>query len=106
MPSFEPILVVAVLLLLGVLAGKLSSRFGVPALLLFLLLGMLYERRHTRLIQEFGGLGRVAPLFGTAFVITALASIRKKQTPQSTAPGAVAAALSETREWLARHMPS
>ncbi|HEX5723667.1 MAG TPA: potassium/proton antiporter, partial [Acidimicrobiia bacterium] len=41
MPSFEPILVVAVLLLLGVLAGKLSSRFGVPALLLFLLLGML-----------------------------------------------------------------
>ncbi|HJU51200.1 MAG TPA: potassium/proton antiporter [Acidimicrobiia bacterium] len=41
MPSFEPVFVVAILLLLGVLAGKLSSRFGVPALLLFLLIGML-----------------------------------------------------------------
>ena len=41
MPSFEPILIAAVLLLLGVLAGKLSGRFGVPALLLFLVIGML-----------------------------------------------------------------
>jgi NADH-quinone oxidoreductase subunit M len=36
---------------------------------------MMYERRHTRLIEDFGGLGRVAPLFATVFVITALASI-------------------------------
>lgn len=42
---------------------------------LFLLLGMLYERRHTRVIEDFGGLGRVAPWLATAFVITALASI-------------------------------
>jgi len=42
---------------------------------LFLLIGMLYERRHTREIADFGGLGRVAPWFATAFVITALASI-------------------------------
>jgi NADH-quinone oxidoreductase subunit M len=42
---------------------------------LFLLLGMLYERRHTRKIEDFGGLARVAPWFATAFVITALASI-------------------------------
>ncbi|MGD2071224.1 MAG: NADH-quinone oxidoreductase subunit M [Gemmatimonadota bacterium] len=48
---------------------------GVSTGALFLLLGMLYERRHTRLIEDFGGLGRVAPMFGTAFVITALASI-------------------------------
>ncbi|MGH8926563.1 MAG: potassium/proton antiporter [Acidimicrobiia bacterium] len=41
MPSFEPIFVVAVLLLAGVLAGKFSGRFGVPALLLFLVIGML-----------------------------------------------------------------
>ena len=33
--------------------------------------------------------------------ITPLASVEKKQTPQSTAPGAVAAALTETRNWLA-----
>jgi NADH-quinone oxidoreductase subunit M len=48
---------------------------GISTGALFLLLGMLYERRHTRLIAEFGGLGRVAPLLATAFVITALASI-------------------------------
>ncbi len=48
---------------------------GVSTGALFLLLGMLYERRHTREIADFGGLGRVAPWFATAFVITALASI-------------------------------
>ncbi|MFV2006729.1 MAG: NuoM family protein, partial [Longimicrobiales bacterium] len=48
---------------------------GITTGALFLLLGMLYERRHTRLMEEFGGLGRVAPMLATAFVITALASI-------------------------------
>ena len=48
---------------------------GISTGALFLLLGMLYERRHTRAIEDFGGLGRVAPWFATAFVITALASI-------------------------------
>ncbi len=48
---------------------------GISTGALFLLLGMMYERRHTRLIADFGGIGRVAPLFATAFVITALASI-------------------------------
>jgi NADH-quinone oxidoreductase subunit M len=42
---------------------------------LFLLLGMLYERRHTRAIADFGGIARVAPWFATAFVITALTAI-------------------------------
>ncbi len=48
---------------------------GVSTGALFLLLGMLYERRHTRLIADFGGIGRVTPWFATAFMITALASI-------------------------------
>ncbi|MDT8339947.1 MAG: NADH-quinone oxidoreductase subunit M [Longimicrobiales bacterium] len=48
---------------------------GISTGALFLLLGMLYERRHTRLIEDFGGLARVAPWFATVFVITALASI-------------------------------
>ena len=48
---------------------------GISTGALFLLLGMMYERRHTRLIEDFGGIGRAAPLFATAFVITALASI-------------------------------
>ncbi len=42
---------------------------------MFLLLGMLYERRHTRELAAFGGLAKVMPLFATALVITALASI-------------------------------
>ena len=48
---------------------------GISTGALFLLIGMMYERRHTRLIEDFGGIGRVAPRFATAFVITALASI-------------------------------
>jgi NADH-quinone oxidoreductase subunit M len=48
---------------------------GISTGALFLLLGMLYERRHTRTISEFGGIARVAPWFATAFLITALASI-------------------------------
>ncbi len=48
---------------------------GVSTGALFLLVGMLYERRHTREISDFGGLAQVAPLMATAFVITALTSI-------------------------------
>ena len=48
---------------------------GISTGALFLLLGMLYERRHTRKIEDFGGIGRVAPLFATVFVFTALVSI-------------------------------
>lgn len=48
---------------------------GVSTGALFLLLGMLYERRHTRRIDAFGGLARVAPLMSVAFIITAFASI-------------------------------
>ena len=48
---------------------------GISTGALFLLLGMMYERRHTRLIEDYGGIGRAAPWFATAFVITALASI-------------------------------
>jgi NADH-quinone oxidoreductase subunit M len=42
---------------------------------LFFLIGMLYERRHTRLIADFGGLARVMPVFGLIFTVTSLASI-------------------------------
>lgn len=48
---------------------------GISTGALFLLLGMMYERRHTRLIDDFGGIGRSAPMFATALVVTALASI-------------------------------
>jgi NADH-quinone oxidoreductase subunit M len=42
---------------------------------LFLLVGMIYERRHTREIADFGGLSRVMPLFTIALMIMTLSSI-------------------------------
>jgi NADH-quinone oxidoreductase subunit M len=42
---------------------------------LFLLVGMLYDRRHTRLIAEFGGLAKVMPLFAAFFLVVALSSL-------------------------------
>ena len=42
---------------------------------LFLLIGMLYERRHTREIGAYGGLARVIPVFSLILVVTSLASI-------------------------------
>jgi NADH-quinone oxidoreductase subunit M len=42
---------------------------------LFLLVGMIYERRHTREISEFGGLTRVVPFFAASFLLVTLSSI-------------------------------
>ena len=42
---------------------------------LFLLVGMIYERRHTRLISEFGGLAHVAPVLAACFLVVTLSSI-------------------------------
>jgi hypothetical protein len=42
---------------------------------LFLLVGMLYERRHTRMIEDFGGLARIIPAFTAAFMLVTLSSI-------------------------------
>ncbi|MBI5475936.1 MAG: NADH-quinone oxidoreductase subunit M [Ignavibacteriales bacterium] len=42
---------------------------------LFLIVGMIYERRHTRLISEFGGIAKVMPLFSTIFMIVSLSSV-------------------------------
>jgi NADH-quinone oxidoreductase subunit M len=48
---------------------------GLSTSALFLLVGVIYERRHTRLISEYGGLAAPMPLFATVFLITTLASI-------------------------------
>lgn len=42
---------------------------------LFLLVGMIYERRHTRQLEEFGGLSLVMPRYASLFVLTALSSM-------------------------------
>jgi NADH-quinone oxidoreductase subunit M len=48
---------------------------GVSTGALFLLVGFIYERRHTRQITDFGGLANVMPLYATIFVITTMSSI-------------------------------
>lgn len=42
---------------------------------LFLLVGMIYDRRHTREISQFGGLAKVMPVFTTMFMIVTFSSI-------------------------------
>lgn len=48
---------------------------GVSTGALFLLVGMLYDRRHTRLIADFGGVAHSMPVFSAAFLIITLSSI-------------------------------
>jgi NADH-quinone oxidoreductase subunit M len=48
---------------------------GVSTGALFLLVGVIYERRHTRLIADFGGLTKVVPVFAVLFMIVTLSSI-------------------------------
>src|SRR5690606_27806664 len=51
-----------------------SLAHGISTGGLFLAIGIVYERRHTRLLSEFGGLARQIPVFAVFFVIIALAS--------------------------------
>jgi NADH-quinone oxidoreductase subunit M len=48
---------------------------GISTGALFLLVGLLYERRHSLAIADYGGVATVAPWLSTAFLITTLASI-------------------------------
>jgi NADH-quinone oxidoreductase subunit M len=57
----------------GALMVMISHGFSTGAL--FLLVGMIYERRHTRLIADYGGIARVVPLFSLVLTVVALSSI-------------------------------
>jgi NADH-quinone oxidoreductase subunit M len=48
---------------------------GISTGALFLLIGMIYERRHTRLVDDFGGIAKVMPVFAVFLTIVALSSI-------------------------------
>ena len=48
---------------------------GISTGALFLLVGIIYERRHTRLISEYGGLAKQMPTYATLFLIAALSSM-------------------------------
>jgi NADH-quinone oxidoreductase subunit M len=48
---------------------------GISTGALFLLVGIVYERRHTREISEYGGLSRVMPVYAAVFLIMTMSSI-------------------------------
>jgi NADH-quinone oxidoreductase subunit M len=48
---------------------------GISTGALFFLVGMIYERRHSRLIADYGGIARVVPLFAAILTLVSLSSI-------------------------------
>ncbi len=70
--------------MLGIFAGTPAGlegsilqmvNHGISTGALFLLVGVIYDRRHTRLLDEFGGLAKVMPLYATLFIVVTLSSI-------------------------------
>jgi NADH-quinone oxidoreductase subunit M len=60
----------------GMVGGLLQMvNHGLSTGALFLMVGMIYERRHTRLIAEFGGLWKVIPAFSALFLVVTLSSL-------------------------------
>ena len=60
----------------GMMGGVLQMiNHGLSTGALFLMVGMIYERRHTRLISDFGGLWAIVPAFSTLFMIVSLSSL-------------------------------
>jgi len=70
--------------MLGIFALTLQSvqgalmvmiNHGISTGALFLLVGMIYERKHSRLIESYGGIARVVPMFAAALTFVSLSSI-------------------------------
>lgn len=70
--------------MLGIFSGTLEGasgavlqmiNHGISTGALFLCVGVLYERRHTRLLDEYGGLARRMPIFAFVFMVSMLSSV-------------------------------
>lgn len=60
----------------GILGGaKQQLNHGISTGALFLLIGLIYERRHTRQFSDYGGLKAQMPIFATLFLIVMLSSV-------------------------------
>ena len=59
------------------LAGSIMQQInhGISTGALFLIVGIVYERRHTREISEYGGLSKVMPVYAAIFMIMTMSSI-------------------------------
>ena len=96
--------------MLGIFAVTLQSVQGALIVMishglttgaLFLLIGMIYERRHTREIAAYGGIARVVPLFATMLVFTTLASIGLPATSGFVGEFLVLLGAFRTQPWMA-----
>jgi NADH-quinone oxidoreductase subunit M len=70
--------------MLGLFANTSSSiegsvlqmiNHGISTGLLFLLVGMVYDRRHTRHVDDYGGIAKVMPVYSALFIIATMASV-------------------------------
>ncbi len=60
----------------GMQGGALQMiNHGLSTGALFLLVGMLHERRHTRLIEDYGGIAKVMPKYAAAFLFVVMSSL-------------------------------
>src|SRR5215468_8248889 len=60
----------------GLVGGLIQMvNHGLSTGALFLMVGMIYERRHSRLIADFGGLWQVIPAFSALFLVVTLSSL-------------------------------
>src|SRR5690606_27115660 len=70
--------------MLGIFAANMAGmqgailqmiNHGITSGALFLLVGVIYDRRHTRLVKDFGGLAKVMPIYAVVFIIVTMSSI-------------------------------
>ena len=73
---------------------------GISTGALFLLIGMIYERRHTRLIEDYGGIAQVVPMFATLLTLVALSSIGCRARTDSSASSSCCSASFKTHPVL------
>ncbi len=60
----------------GMMGGSMQQlNHGISTGALFLLIGLIYERRHTRMFKNFGGIKAQMPIYSTIFLIAMLSSV-------------------------------
>ena len=74
---------------------------GIVSGALFLLVGVIYERRHTKLIAEFGGLAGVMPKYALIFAVTTVGAIGLPLTIGFVGEFASLAGMFITNAWFA-----
>jgi NADH-quinone oxidoreductase subunit M len=60
----------------GLMGGSMQQlNHGISTGALFLMIGLIYERRHTRMFKDFGGIKSQMPIFSALFLIVMLSSV-------------------------------